>query len=68
MNLIETFIQLFFILALLLLFCFYLLVVFAAKRAISQTKVPIAVFWKCILIINFLFILGSLIFVVLTKP
>jgi len=68
MSFIETFIQLFFILALLLLFCFYLLVVFSAKRAISQTKIPITVFWKLIIIINFLFILGSLIFIVLAKP
>jgi len=68
MSLTETFIQLFFVIALLLLFCFYLLVVFSVKRAISQTKVPITVFWKWLMIINFLFILGSLIFIVLVKP
>jgi len=68
MNLIETFIQLFFILILLLLLCFYVLVVFAAKRAISQTKIPLPFFWKWTIIINFLFILGSLIFLVLVKP
>jgi len=68
MSLIETFIQLFFILILLLLLCFYVLVVFSAKRAISQTKIPIPVFWKWIMIVNFLFILGSIIFIALVKP
>ena len=68
MSLIEIFIKSFFILILLLLLFFYALVVFAAKRASSQTKIPIPVFWKWIMIINFLFILGSIIFIALVKP
>lgn len=51
-----------------LVLCFYALVVFSAKRAISQTKIPLPIFWKWIMIIDFLFILGSIIFIILVKP
>ena len=58
--------QYFFIIILLLLLFFYVLVVLATKRAMNQTKIPIPVFWKWTMAINFLLILGSLVFIALS--
>lgn len=59
----ENLIQYFFFIILLLLLFFYILIVLAIRRAVNLTAIPVPTFWKLIMIINFLLIVGSLIFI-----
>jgi len=65
---INTLIQYLFILTLLVFLLFLGTTVYAAKRASSQTTIPIPVFWERIMIITFFIILVSLAFAVFVRP
>jgi len=56
------------VLMLVSLLIFYLLVVYSTRRARVQTGVPIPVSWKWMMLITFLVILFSILFILFVKP
>ena len=68
METIELLVRGIFLIGFMALLSFLLLIIYAKKRAIDQTTLPIPGFWKVLISLCFILILGSIVFILLVPP